>query len=136
MVEIKAKSKNICSSAKVSWNEFKKKRKITGGGPAPKPLSAEEQHVVEIFQGQPKFEGLEGYSSFHTESSTSSSNFNTTSASDSIVPTSSLETSILSDAAVENITAPNKNSFNDKGKQRKKRKVSNDVTGVLILALK
>ena len=136
LAEIKAKWKNICSSAKLSWNDFKKKRKITGGGPAPKPLSAEELHVVEIFQGQPKFEGLVGYSSFHTESLTSTSNVNPTSASESVVPTSSLETSILSDTAVENVTAPKTKSFNGKGKHRKKRKVFNDVTNVQIQTLK
>ena len=46
--EIKGKWKNICSHAKLSWNEYKKKREKTGGGPAPKPLSSQEQDVIAI----------------------------------------------------------------------------------------
>ena len=87
--EIKGKWKNLCSHAKISWNEYKKKREKTGGGPAPKPLSSQEQDVIAIFQGQPRFEGLDGFSSFHEEEDFLNSFAE--------APSTSLETSMVSD---------------------------------------
>lgn len=124
--EIKAKWKNICSSAKSSWNDYKRKREKTGGGPAPKPLSTEEQQVVEMFQGQPRFEGLEGYSSFQSEN-----DVNSIAVMESVIPTSSSsETSLLSVEADSS-----KSLISGKG-NKKKRKLNNDVTDLQVTALK
>ena len=62
--EVKGKWRNICSSAKCTWNAYKKERGKTGGGPPPKPPSEELQKVIDIFEGQPRFEGLQGFSCF------------------------------------------------------------------------
>ena len=66
--EVKNKWRNICSSAKCTWNTYKRERLITGGGTPPKPPSEEVQKVIDIFEGQPRFEGLQGFSSFKNPS--------------------------------------------------------------------
>ena len=68
--EVKGKWRNICSTAKITWHEYKRQRAKTGGGKAPKSPSEEIQKVIEIYQGQPRFDGLSGFSSFNLPSDT------------------------------------------------------------------
>ena len=42
--EVKIKWKNLCSNAKQMYNELKRERVKTGGGPAPKPINEETDH--------------------------------------------------------------------------------------------
>ena len=62
--EVKNKWKNLCSSAKQTYNDLKRERSKTGGGRAPKPINEETDHIISLFEGKPAFEGLNGFSSF------------------------------------------------------------------------
>ena len=42
------------------WNTYKREMNRTGGGPAPKPPSDEDMKIVEVYEGHPKFNGLNG----------------------------------------------------------------------------
>ena len=54
---MKNKWKNLCSNAKQSYNDLKRERSKTGGGPAPKPTNEETDHTISLFEGKPALEG-------------------------------------------------------------------------------
>lgn len=65
--EIKMKWRNLTSHAKASWNNFKRDCNKTGGGPAPAPPTQDEMRIVTLYEGHPKFNGLDGFQSFSEE---------------------------------------------------------------------
>ena len=61
---MKNKWKNLCTNAKQTYNDLNRERSKTGGGPAPKPINEETDHIISLFERKPAFEGLDGFSSF------------------------------------------------------------------------
>ena len=59
--EVHEKWKNLHSAAKREFTKFRKESKKTGGGPAPKEISATTSKVIELFQDTPSFVGLAGF---------------------------------------------------------------------------
>ena len=59
--EVSEKWKNLHSAAKREFTKFRKESKKTGGGPAPKEISATTSKVIELFQDTPSFVGLAGF---------------------------------------------------------------------------
>ena len=59
--EVQEKSKNLHSAAKRELTKFRQESKKTGGGPAPKEISAATSKVIELFQDTPSFVGLAGF---------------------------------------------------------------------------
>ncbi|CAH3173331.1 unnamed protein product [Porites lobata] len=59
--EIKDKWKNLHSTAKKEFSNYKKEYKKTGGGPPPKPPSQSSEQIIEIFEDTPAFSGLGGF---------------------------------------------------------------------------
>ncbi|CAG2251693.1 unnamed protein product [Mytilus edulis] len=49
---------NLQQNAKKTYSEVKKQRKLTGGGPAPKPPSAVEEKIIEMMKDRPNFSGI------------------------------------------------------------------------------
>ena len=58
--EVREKWKNLHSAAKREFTKFCQESKKTGGGPAPKEISATTSKVIELFQDTPSFVGLAG----------------------------------------------------------------------------
>ena len=61
--DIKVKWKNLCSGAKGTFHTYKKSTFKTGGGPPPKPPTAAEEKIINLFEGRPSFEGIDGFTS-------------------------------------------------------------------------
>ena len=61
VAEVREKWKNLHSSAKKEFTNYRKESKRTGGGPAPKRISAATSKVIELFQDTPSFIGLAGF---------------------------------------------------------------------------
>ena len=61
VTEVREKWKNLHSTAKREFTNFRKESKKTGGGPAPKEISAATSKVIELFQDTPSFVGLAGF---------------------------------------------------------------------------
>ena len=59
--EVREKWKNLHSAAKRVFAKFRQETKKTGGGPAPKEISATTSKVIELFQDTPSFVGLAGF---------------------------------------------------------------------------
>ncbi|KAL9988924.1 hypothetical protein ACROYT_G003419 [Oculina patagonica] len=59
--EVKDKWKNLHSTAKKEFSEFKRESKKTGGGPPPKKPSQSSGQIIEIFEHTPAFSGLSGF---------------------------------------------------------------------------
>ena len=59
--EVREKWKNLHSAAKREFTKFRKESKKTGGGPAPKEISATTSKVIELFQDTPSFVGPAGF---------------------------------------------------------------------------
>ena len=59
--EVKDKWKNLHSTAKKEFSEFKRESKKTGGGPPPKPPSVSSKEIIEVFEDTPGFSGLKGF---------------------------------------------------------------------------
>ena len=59
--EVREKWKNLHSPAKREFTKFRQDSKKTGGGPAPKEISATTSKVIELFQNTPSFVGLAGF---------------------------------------------------------------------------
>ena len=59
--EIKDKWKNLHSTAKKEFSNYKKEYKKTGGGPPPKPPSQSSEQIIDIFEDTPAFSGLGGF---------------------------------------------------------------------------
>lgn len=59
--EVKDKWKNLHSTAKKEFSEFKRETKKTGGGPPPKKPSQSSEQIIEIFEHTPAFSGLRGF---------------------------------------------------------------------------
>ena len=59
--EVKDKWKNLHSTAKKEFSEFKRESKKTGGGPPPKPLSVSSKEIIEVFEDMLGFSGLNGF---------------------------------------------------------------------------
>ncbi|KAK2567711.1 t-SNARE domain-containing protein 1 [Acropora cervicornis] len=59
--EVREKWKNLHSAAKREFTKFRQESKKTGGGPAPKEISATTSKVIELFQDTPSFIGLSGF---------------------------------------------------------------------------
>ena len=59
--EVREKRKNLHSAAKREFTKFRQESKKTGGGPAPKEISAATSKVIELFQDTPSFVGLAGF---------------------------------------------------------------------------
>ncbi|XP_068749248.1 uncharacterized protein [Montipora capricornis] len=53
--EVREKWKNLHSAAKREFTKFRQESKKTGGGPAPKEISAATSKVIELFQDTPSF---------------------------------------------------------------------------------
>lgn len=58
--EVKTKWQNLQTKAKKEYAESKKHRAQTGGGPAPKALTNETEHIVEMMKDCSSFVGLKG----------------------------------------------------------------------------
>ena len=58
VAEVREKWKNLHSSAKKEFTNYRKESKGNGGGPAPKQISAATSKVIELFQDTPSFIGL------------------------------------------------------------------------------
>ncbi|CAC5377396.1 unnamed protein product [Mytilus coruscus] len=56
--QVKYKWGNLQQNAKKIFNDVKKQRKLTGGGPAPKPPSAVEEKIIEMMKDRPNFSGI------------------------------------------------------------------------------
>ena len=56
----KTRLKNLTSTAKRVFNEFKNSQRITGGGPPPKPPSASIMKTIELLKDTAKFKGVDG----------------------------------------------------------------------------
>ena len=63
--EVKHKWKNLSAVAKTLFNEFRKIRSGTGGGPAPAPPSSEVMKTIDLLKDSTSFRGLEGVSTFN-----------------------------------------------------------------------
>ena len=74
--EIKMKWRNLTSQAKANWNNFKRDCNKTGGGPAPAPPTEDEMRIVNLYEGHPKFDGLDGFQTFPSEETPHSINTN------------------------------------------------------------
>jgi len=61
VAEVCEKWKNLHSSAKTEFTNYRKESKRTGGGPAPKQISATTSKVIKLFQDTPSFIGLKGF---------------------------------------------------------------------------
>ena len=59
--EAKDKWKNLHSTAKKAFSEFKRELKKTGGGPPPKPPSVSSKEIIDVFEDTPGFSGLKGF---------------------------------------------------------------------------
>lgn len=59
--EVKDKQKNLHSTAKKEFSEFKRESKKTGGGPPPKPPSVSSKEIIEVFEDTADFSGLNGF---------------------------------------------------------------------------
>ena len=59
--EVIEKWKNLHSAAKREFTKFRQESKKTGGGPAPKEISATTSKVIELFQDTPSLVGLSGF---------------------------------------------------------------------------
>ena len=61
----KTRLKNLTSTAKRVFNEYKNSQRITGGGPPPKPPSASIMKTIELLKDTAKFKGVDaGISTF------------------------------------------------------------------------
>ena len=49
VTEVKDKWKNLYSTAKKEFSSFQRESRMTGGGPAPKPISVASEKITEIF---------------------------------------------------------------------------------------
>ncbi|XP_063446807.1 myb-related transcription factor, partner of profilin-like [Mytilus trossulus] len=56
--QVKYKWGNLQQNAKKIYNDVKKQRKLTGGGPAPKPPSAVEEKIIEMMKDRSNFSGI------------------------------------------------------------------------------
>ncbi|CAC5387660.1 unnamed protein product [Mytilus coruscus] len=56
--QVKYKWGNLQQNAKKIFNNVKKQRKLTGGGPAPKPPSAVEEKIIKMMKDRPNFSGI------------------------------------------------------------------------------
>ena len=61
VTEVKDKWKNLHSTAKKEFSSFRRERRMTGGGPAPKPSSVASEKIIEICEETPAFHGLHGF---------------------------------------------------------------------------
>ena len=61
VTEVKDKWKNLHSTAKKEFSEFKRESRKTGGGPPPKPPSVSSKEIIEVFEDTPGFSGLNGF---------------------------------------------------------------------------
>ena len=59
--EVKDKWKNLHSTAKKEFSEFKRESRKTGGGSPPKPPSVSSKEIIEVFEDTPGFSGLNGF---------------------------------------------------------------------------
>ena len=59
--EVKDKWKNLHSTAKKEFSEFKRESRKTGEGPPPKPPSVSSKEIIEVFEDTPGFSGLNGF---------------------------------------------------------------------------
>jgi hypothetical protein len=59
--EIRDKWKNLHSTAKKEFCQFKKKSNLTGGGSPPKEPSPTSSKIIEVLGETPTFTGLTGF---------------------------------------------------------------------------
>ncbi len=58
--KVKTKWGNMQQSAKKVYTDVRKQRKLTGGGPAPKAPTAEEEKIINMMKDRPNFSGIVG----------------------------------------------------------------------------
>ena len=61
--EVKRKWTNMQSEAKSVWGKYKRERGKTGGGPPPSEIPEEKMKIIEMFQDDAGFNGLQGIES-------------------------------------------------------------------------
>ena len=59
--EVRDKWKNLTSTTKKEFSDFRKEQRKTGGGPAPKKPSNATAKIIKIFKETPSFTGLSGF---------------------------------------------------------------------------
>ena len=59
--EVKDKWKNLHSTAKKEFSQYRRDRKKTGGEPVPKAPSLASEQIIDLLENTPAFAGLKGF---------------------------------------------------------------------------
>ena len=59
--EVREKWKNLQSTAKKEFQQFRREKGKTGGGPAPTEPTTASRAIIDVLEEQPSFSGLHGF---------------------------------------------------------------------------